>query len=90
MRCEGHNTNNVDRCDDYTTPLDYVKVFSTGPFSNFSRRTIDITQVSMHINFADVKNISVLTSLKGFSISEPPRRTLLALVWTQSHIPSVI
>ena len=42
-RCgEGHHTNDVDRCDSYTTPLEHVKVFSTGPFSNFNRCTIDM------------------------------------------------
>ena len=43
MRCKvGHHTNDVDRCDSYTTPLEYVKIFSTGPFSNFNRCTIDM------------------------------------------------
>ena len=41
-RCgEGHHTHDVDRCGSYTTPLEYVKVFSTGLFSNF-RCTIDM------------------------------------------------
>ena len=42
-RCgEAHNTNDTQRCDYYTPPLEDVIVFNSGPFSNFHRCDVNL------------------------------------------------
>ena len=39
---EAHNTNDTQRCDYYTPPLENVIVFNSGPFSNFHRCDLNL------------------------------------------------